>query len=218
MTNQPILVVRRSHRRHGQLPVRRHHRHRPAHLALGFPTRLRVRSGRSRGSRLFLFRHGWRKARVSPDRLPGLEVQDGEQPPILGVADVRPRRDVFRVTGLGHVVRNDRALDPDGTLGHDDVDMRVVRRQHEIRGGLAVLKLDGRQLQLLLFLLGPLFLRGLLAKKLDQLLLFVLDELLAVGERGSGRFTATSVSCATTALPAATSAATGTMKRLPSRT
>ena len=99
----------------------------------------------------------------------------------MGIADIRACRNVLGVAARGHVVRHDRALRPGGTLGNDNKHMRVVGRQLEVSGRLALLQFERRQLVLLRLLLPLLAVLVLLADVFDQLLFLVADEALAVG-------------------------------------
>ena len=114
-------------------------------------------------------------------RLVGLDVQHGERALVLRVADERPGRDVFGVARLGDVVRDVRPLRRLGTLGENDEDVRAIRRELKIGGRLPFGELVLGQRVRLLFLLALLLLFRFGAGMLDQLLLFGLDELLAVG-------------------------------------
>ena len=66
--------------------------------------------------------------------------------------------------------------------------MRIVRRQHQIRRGLPILQLEGRQLVLFLFVFRLFLLLLLLADRVQQLLFFITNELLAVGQTRIGLF------------------------------
>jgi hypothetical protein len=92
--------------------------------------------------------------------------------------------------------------------------VRVVGRQHQVRGALAILQLERGQLVLLVLFVRLLLSILLLLDRLEQLLFFLPDELLAVAQRGSVFFAALSVSCCRPGpLPSS-----GTRNRLPSRT
>ena len=88
---------------------------------------------------------------------------------------------VFGVARLGDVVRHVGPLGRLGALGDDDEDVLVVGRELQIGCRLTLGQLELRQRARLVLLLGLLLLLGLDARVLDQLLLFGLDELLAVG-------------------------------------
>ena len=64
--------------------------------------------------------------------------------------------------------------------------MCVVGRKHQIRGRLTILELEGRKFALLLLVLGLLFLGLLLLDKVDELLLLVAEEPLAIGQARFG--------------------------------
>jgi hypothetical protein len=189
--HQPaVLVIRRAGSRDNVAAVGRDHRHRPSDLAvrapagaLGFATAVAVRLRRAAARGLGDRR---REAAVRPDALARLQVENREQTAILGVANVRASWDVLGVAGLGHVVRHDRVLRAGGPLGDEDEDVNAVARQHQVGRALAILQLEGRQLQQLGLLLGPLLLFLLLPQIPDQLFLFIPDEPLAVGEPGIG--------------------------------
>ena len=191
-----ILVVRRPGGRDDVLAVVGHSGHRPADVPVLSTSGPRLGRGRAAGGRLVGWFVGWfvggvgghgrRKASICPHGLARLEVQHAEQTPILRVADVGPPRDVLGVPGLGDVVRHDRRLHADRALGDDDEHVRVVGREHQIRGRLTILELEGRKLALLLLVLGLLLLGLLLLDKVDELLLLVAEEPLAVGQARFG--------------------------------
>ena len=100
---------------------------------------------------------------------------------VLRVADERARRDVLGVARLGDVVRHVGTLRRVRALDDEEEDVLAVRRELQVGGRLAIGELELRQRARLVLFLGLLLLLGLDPRVLDQLLLFRLDELLAVG-------------------------------------
>ncbi len=180
-----VLVVGRAGGRDDVLAVIGDDGHRPPDVAFRPARGPALGNGRPRclgGLLASGVRDRRREAAIGEHALAGLEVQDAEQPAVLRVADVRPRRNVLGVGGLGDVVRHDGRLHADRALGNHDKDVGVVGREHQIGGRLAILELEGRQPVLLLLVLGLLLVGLLFLDKVDELLFLVAQEALAVGQ------------------------------------
>ena len=139
---------------------------------------------------------GGSKTPVSPCGLPRFDIQHGEEPAFLRVADVGSRRDVLGISGFGDVVRNDRRLDADLRARQPATNTCVssgesIRSTTDCRSWSS--RLGGRFF--ILFVLGFLLFGFLLLDKVDELLFFVANELLAVGEPRLGPAGVTSVNC-----------------------
>ena len=115
------------------------------------------------------------------DRLARLEVQHGERAFVLRVADEGARGNVLGVARFGDVVRDVRPLRAVGALSEDDEDVRVVGRELQVGRRLPLGEVELWQGARLFFRFVLFLLLGLDARVLDQLLLLLLDELLALG-------------------------------------
>ena len=77
---------------------------------------------------------------------------------------LRPGGNVLGVAALGHVVRHDGVLGAGRAFADDQEHMGLVRRQHQVDGGLPIRQFERRQLVLLRLLLRLLLLFLLLAQ------------------------------------------------------